>query len=157
MHYHKTISHCFLFLFLVFLDSGLSAKHPFQTIDLFSTELKGTKQERVIDLRRLRNRSFVVSCGGGCAMTYTARDIRQNASLFWVKFRVDMYIDGDLSDTYAEQYSFIYDSSHSIVRVLDIKDKNVLETMTPGARKSFREFGIDLIKVYGVRSNFQRK
>ncbi|PRA91396.1 hypothetical protein CQ046_23275 [Chryseobacterium sp. MYb7] len=40
------------------------------------------------------NKSFVISCGSGCAMTYTAENILQNGiASIKVKFKVEMYTD----------------------------------------------------------------
>lgn len=114
--------------------------------DTSKTESTSRIQDKVNYLSNIDNKSFVVSCGGGCAMTYTAEDIKKNNSSFLVKFKVEMYVDEQLSDTYNETYLFSYDESNTIKKIqLDGKNENALETLPSGAKKSFIEFSQTLI------------
>lgn len=91
--------------------------------------------------------SFVISCGSGCAMTYTPNDIFSKVSTIKVKFKVDMYLNEKLSDTYYEVYIFKYDNLNNIVKIqLEGKNENILENLLPDAQESFKKFSIDLIK-----------
>ncbi len=96
----------------------------------------------------LRNnfQSFVISCGSGCAMTYTAVSITENLPDLKVKFKVEMYVDEQLSDTYNETYIFSYNQSDRIENIhLEGKNDNVLKTLLPEAQRSFREFANGLV------------
>ncbi|WP_128572448.1 hypothetical protein [Chryseobacterium sp. P1-3] len=91
--------------------------------------------------------SFVLSCGSGCAMTYTLQSIQQNNAIVNVKFKVENYINEELSDTYYEKYNFIYNNLGEIERInLEGKNDNILETLMPDAQESFRNFSKSLIK-----------
>lgn len=91
--------------------------------------------------------SFVLSCGSGCAMTYTAESVTGNLPDLKVKFKVEMYVDEQLSDTYNEVYIFSYDQSNQIENIhLEGKNDNVLKTLLPAAQSSFRDFAKGLVK-----------
>lgn len=91
-------------------------------------------------------RSFVISCGSGCAMTYISESITGNLPDLKVKFKVEMYVDEQLSDTYNEVYIFSYNQSNQIRNIhLEGKNDNVLKTLLPDAQRSFREFADGLI------------
>ncbi|WP_141248191.1 hypothetical protein, partial [Flavobacterium sp. ACN2] len=93
------------------------------------------------------NKSFVISCGSGCAMTYTAESIQSEAPTIKVKFKVEMYLNEKVSDTYYEVYIFKYDTSNNIIKIQpEGKNENVLENLLPDAQESFKKFSIDLIK-----------
>lgn len=116
--------------------------------------LKDTAQktEKIIPSKSAKpinkwDKSFVVSCGSGCAMTYIVDNISQNLPIIKVKFKVEMYTDEKLSDTYDETYTFSYDKSNKIETIqLEGDNENVLETLIPDAQESFRNFAIDLSK-----------
>ncbi|CAI8890502.1 hypothetical protein [Chryseobacterium sp. IT-36CA2] len=95
------------------------------------------------------NRSFVISCGSGCAMTYTAENIIQNdATSIKVKFKVEMYTDEQLSDTYYETYFFSYNKNKEIEKIsIEGKNENVLSNLMPDAQDSFREFAAEIILI----------
>lgn len=94
------------------------------------------------------NKSFVISCGSGCAMTYTAENILQNdANSIKVKFKVEMYTDEQLSDTYYETYFFSYNKNKEIEKIsIEGKNENVLSNLMPDAQDSFREFATEIIQ-----------
>lgn len=90
--------------------------------------------------------SFVLSCGSGCAMTYTSESVTGNLPDLKVKFKVEMYVDEQLSDTYNEVYVFSYNQSGQIQTIyIEGKNDNVLKTLLPEAQRSFREFADGLI------------
>lgn len=93
------------------------------------------------------NKSFVLSCGSGCAMTYTAENISSEIPIIKVKFKIETYIDEKLSDTYYEVYIFKYDNLNNIIKIeAEGKNENFLENLLPDAKESFKKFSIDLIK-----------
>lgn len=94
------------------------------------------------------NKSFVISCGSGCAMTYTAENILQNGTTsIKVKFKVEMYTDEQLSDTYYETYFFSYNKNKEIEKInLEGKNENILSNLMPNAQESFREFATEIIQ-----------
>ncbi|SHE68858.1 hypothetical protein SAMN04488522_101922 [Pedobacter caeni] len=89
---------------------------------------------------------MVISCGSGCAMSYSPENISSNDATIKVKFRVEMFIDESVSDTYDETYIFSYDASNNLEKVQqEGKSENVLENLMPAAQDSFRKFGENLI------------
>ncbi|QFS28736.1 hypothetical protein SAMN05444344_0706 [Tenacibaculum mesophilum] len=52
------------------------------------------------------NHSFVISCGSGCAITYTQNKIVSNNNTHEVTFKVKMYVNELLSEEYYESYFF---------------------------------------------------
>ncbi|QIY91593.1 hypothetical protein [Chryseobacterium gallinarum] len=80
-------------------------------------------------------------------MTYTLQSIQQNNAIVNVKFKVENYINEELSDTYYEKYNFIYNNLGEIERInLEGKNDNILETLMPDAQECFRSFSKNLIK-----------
>ncbi|MCP2025476.1 hypothetical protein L1276_000616 [Flavobacterium sp. HSC-32F16] len=99
------------------------------------------------EIKNTINKSLVISCGSGCAMTYTAESIQSEAPTIKVKFKVEMYLDEKISDTYYEVYIFKYDTSNIIIKIQpEGKNENILENLLPDAQESFKKFSIDLIK-----------
>ncbi|MDR2238597.1 MAG: hypothetical protein LBE92_20905 [Chryseobacterium sp.] len=119
-----------------------------QNRDLLDTvKTKKIEMPETNYLESLQYKSFVVSCGGGCAMTYIANNVEKENSVFKVKFTVEMYTNEQLSDTYNETYLFFYDQSPKINKIILKGTKNnALETLPNGARRSFIEFSENLIK-----------
>ncbi|UEG51918.1 hypothetical protein LLH06_13200 [Mucilaginibacter daejeonensis] len=90
--------------------------------------------------------SFVVSCGSGCAMTYTPTRVTGALPNITVSFKVDMFMNDQLSDTYTEVYVFAYDPSDHIRTIhLQGKEESVLTTSPPSAQRSFAQFAAELI------------
>ncbi len=54
----------------------------------------------------LKDFSFVVSCGAGCALTYNSNEIQQNENSVTIKFKVEMYINEQLTEVYFDPYQF---------------------------------------------------
>lgn len=122
-------------------------------ISLFSLSCKedNSKQTQNISNPQTTNveidNSFVISCGSGCAMTYTAENILQNdATSIKVKFKVEMYTDEQLSDSYYEDYLFSYNKNKEIEKItIEGKNENILSNLMPDAQDSFREFAAEII------------
>lgn len=86
--------------------------------------------------------SFVVSCGSGCSMRYSAENIIYDQSDIEVKFKIEAFIDGNSNDISYETYIFSYDSSNEVVLVRQKGNtENILENLTSDARLSFKAFG----------------
>ena len=67
-------------------------------LDNASTELEVSKP--------LKDFSFVLGCGSGCALTYNTSEINQNEEWITIKFKVEMYINEKLADEHFETYQF---------------------------------------------------
>lgn len=89
--------------------------------------------------------SFVISCGSGCAISYSPEIITQINEDISVKFNVKMYEDELLTDTYEDIYIFSYKLNKLDKIRLDGKSENYLETLMPDAQQSFKDFGNNLI------------
>ena len=91
--------------------------------------------------------SFVISCGSGCAISYSPENIKQLDHKIEFKFNVEMYEDEVVTDNYNETYTFIYDDKYNLIQVKSEDDnKNYLDSLSPDARESFVGFGNGLIK-----------
>jgi len=58
-----------------------------------------------------KNNSFVISCGSGCAMTYSEEKVIKNNEATEVVFKVEMYVKEALTDEFFETYLFSCDDS----------------------------------------------
>ncbi|CAA7197351.1 hypothetical protein [Chryseobacterium potabilaquae] len=105
------------------------------------------------------NDSFVLSCGSGCAMTYTLQILQQDKYTINVKFKVETYIDEELSDTYYEKYNFWYNHFGEIEKINKEGDNdNVLQNLMPDAQIKFKKFSKLLLKNKNVDiSKFSKK
>lgn len=128
-----------LFLFLG-CKKNINAQQSVSTSNPVEVKKKEPQKITNVSTDKIQEKSFVVSCGSGCAMTYTAEQITKNESSYKVKFKVEMYEDEVLSDTYYETYFFIYNSDKLSKVVLEGSEKNVLETLPKNAIQSFTEF-----------------
>jgi hypothetical protein len=97
------------------------------------------------DSNNKNKKSIVISCGSGCAMVYDEENIISTNNSNEVKFKVKMYIDEVLTDTYYETYIFICDDTGNIKKInLKGKDDNLLESQLPEIKTSFGEYGHEL-------------
>lgn len=136
----------FMLLFIA-CKKNLDKQNTYSVLDTSKVNKIEPLPNKINYLEKVQNKSFVISCGSGCAMTYTAEQIiREKYSSIKVKFKVEMYINEVLSDTYNENYLFIYDKFNVIEKILfgDTK-RNALETLPTSAQKSFRDFSKELI------------
>ena len=97
-------------------------------------------------LDKIPSRSFVLSCGSGCAMTYTAIEIEKEESAFRVKFDVQMYVDEVESDSFEETYEFHFKDNELDKIVKEGEKGDFLQTQMPESQRSFKEFGQQLEK-----------
>ncbi|AZI22922.1 hypothetical protein EIH07_07670 [Chryseobacterium taklimakanense] len=109
---------------------------------------KTIKANNKRDFSKMKNQSFVISCGTGCALVHNVKDIKQlNTSSIKVTFEVEMYVDEELSKTIDVVYIFYYDNTNKLNKVISEADnENVLETYGGGALESFTNFGSLLIE-----------
>ena len=116
---------------------------------LFSCNRQPVKKQTAHTTANRKNaiESFVVSCGSGCAMTYTSGGITRNLPDIKVNFEVQMHVDEELTDTYEEVYIFSYTKLNELSTVhVEGEYDNVLKTLMPDGQRSFRDFGNSLVK-----------
>ena len=89
--------------------------------------------------------SFVISCGSGCAMNYSSESITQLDSVIKVIFKVEMYVNEQLTDEYDEICMFYYTPSGKVDRI-EREGENLLESLMPDAKENFLDFGNKLKK-----------
>ncbi|WP_068939973.1 hypothetical protein [Chryseobacterium timonianum] len=93
------------------------------------------------------NNSFTLSCGSGCAATYTAEDISQNKTSVRVKFKVDNYLNDEQAETTYETYIFNYTNTGDVDKIINEEtQKNILNDYILSAQESFKEFAASLVK-----------
>ena len=97
-------------------------------------------------LENIPSRSFVLSCGSGCAMTYIAKEIEKEESAFRVKFDVQMYVDEVESDSFEETFEFHFKDKQLDKIVKEGEKGDFLQTQMPESQRSFIEFGQQLEK-----------
>lgn len=103
-----------------------------------------SKGTTIVDVE---NNSFTLSCGSGCAATYTTEDISQNKTFVKVKFKVDNYLNDELAETTYETYLFYYSNTGEIVKIInDENQNNILDNYIPSAQESFKEFAASLVQ-----------
>lgn len=91
--------------------------------------------------------SFTLSCGSGCAATYTAKEISQDKTSVKVKFKVENYINDKLTGANEEIYHFYYTNTGEIDKIINEEtQRNILDEYIPNAQESFKEFAASLIK-----------
>ncbi|KAA5534716.1 hypothetical protein F0919_08870 [Taibaiella lutea] len=96
---------------------------------------------------------FVISCGGGCAMTYHVKSIETiSPATIKVIFEVEQYIDEAVSETFDEAYVFHYGNINTIERLIPGgKHENISEILMPDAQQSFKDFASRLIEVAATK------
>lgn len=112
--------------------------------------LTQNKQETQIsntNVNTTNDNSFVLSCGSGCAMIYTAESIKQTDKTINVKFKIETYINEQLSETSNEKYNFIYNSSGEIEKIFhEGENDDLLQNLMPDGQEEFRRFSKTLLK-----------
>lgn len=71
------------------------------------------------------NHSFVISCGTGCAITYTENKIVSNNNTHEVTFKVELFVNEVLSKEYYETYFFTCTPSNSDAEIKLKEDNEV--------------------------------
>lgn len=92
---------------------------------------------------KMKDESFVVSCGTGCALTYNIKNITElDVNTIKVTFNIDNYINEELTESFDETYLFHRENSKLIERLTAENKKENLEKITlSGMFLSFQEFG----------------
>lgn len=89
----------------------------------------------------------MVSCGSGCAMTYSAAEITKDSQNSKVKFNVDQYIDEVLTETFKDDFIFTYDASNRLQKIMRKGEtEDFLASQSSSSQESFRKFGDDVMK-----------
>ncbi|MFD2562895.1 hypothetical protein [Aquimarina rubra] len=86
-------------------------------------------------------KSFVISCGSGCAMTYSESEIIANDNLKEVTFTVEMYINEKLSEEYNETYIYKCDTSNEGAQIeLKGNDDFNIEDQHPEIQENLKSY-----------------
>lgn len=98
------------------------------------------------EFSQMKNRSIVISCGTGCAMTYSPREIKQiNPTAISVTFDVETHMDEEAGGIFSETYIFHQDHTLELIRA-DGMAENFTKNISESALWSFQEFGKELLK-----------
>lgn len=123
---------------------------------IYPSEVKTPNKtsEKVLNLDKMIGKSFVLSCGSGCPMTYIAKHAVKNAQNVSIKFNVEMYIDQTISETYDENYIFYYNKLNQLVNIKRVgQNEDFLESQSANAQNSFKKFANDLSEYLVGNSN----
>lgn len=121
------------------LEQKIENLPPAQT-----TATAAPSKENISDIE---NNSFTLSCGAGCAATYTAKEISQDKTSVKVKFKVENYMNDKLTETNEETYLFYYSNTGEIDKIINEEtQKDILDEYILDAQESFKEFAASLIK-----------
>jgi len=85
------------------------------TISLIDSKI--IEHEPLLNSQDKKNNSFVVSCGSGCAMTYTENKAVHNENSFEVTFKVEMHVNEVIEDTYFQTYVFTCDTANKLEQI----------------------------------------
>ncbi|AZA92339.1 Uncharacterised protein [Chryseobacterium nakagawai] len=137
-----------IFLFIISILSSCKKKTLEQKIENLppaqTTAAPAPLKEAITDME---NSSFTLSCGSGCAVTYTAENISQDKTSVKVKFKVENYINEELTETNDETYFFYYSNTGEIDKIINEEThKNILDEYFLSAQESFKEFAASLIR-----------
>ncbi|NRS87567.1 hypothetical protein HNQ02_000474 [Flavobacterium sp. 7E] len=132
------------------MDSVRNAGDP-EFLDYREILIKIQKTKRNITARNFKNienKSFVISCGTGCAMTHNIKKITQiNSTTVQVVFEIEQYVDQEMIKTFDETYIFINDQNNTIELVTDNgKNENIKEMFFGGALETFQDFGKQIMQ-----------
>ena len=91
------------------------------------------------------NKSFVISCGSGCAMTYIEDAKVTNNGSHEVKFKVEMHVNEALTEEYYETYIFKCGSSRSAEQIkLKGEDNYKIEDQHPEIQENLTAYANQL-------------
>lgn len=125
-------------------NSNTQKNNVHDTTKIQKHQIGSTNSDKINDFIK---ESIVVSCGSGCAISYSPEDITQFNKTIKVKFKVVMYEDQVITDTYYEIYNFFYNQSNDLIKIqLDSNNDDVLKSLSADAQESFRDFGNKLIQ-----------
>ena len=135
----------FFFAFIYFL--GCTESRP----PVLRSEKKDSsvKREQIMktELQNDAVGSFVISCGSGCAITYTAVEIYKFDNHNKVNFNIETYIDEVSQESSQQTFVFYYGNDNLVEKITEEGNHdNILEPLPEGASNSFRNFTNSLIK-----------
>lgn len=146
MQISKNLIFCILLFCAIGCQNKASRAEKSNTKDTAEVQMQKTGSTKTNATEGYIKDSMVISCGSGCAMRYSPENISSNDTTIKVKFKVEMFIDEVVSDTYDETYIFSYNKSNNLEKVQQGgKPENVLENLMPAAQESFRKFGKNLM------------
>ncbi|SFI49803.1 hypothetical protein [Halpernia frigidisoli] len=112
---------------------------------------------KVADNKDNAKKSFVISYGSGCAMTYNVKNIvREKNNQVKVDFIVENYLDELLQNSDQEIYVFYFDSDGKLLNIKkEGEDGSFLETQIQDAQDSFKEFAASLMSSKKIKTTGQ--
>lgn len=127
-------------------NAGDSEFLDYREFLISSRKIKSNFSEKKFS--KIKNQSFVISCGTGCAMTYNVKEIKQmNPTSIKVTFNVESYIDEQSSETFVETYIFYYGNINIIQKIMTYgKSENIMNRLPESALQSFEDFALKLMK-----------
>ncbi|WP_299261490.1 hypothetical protein [uncultured Aquimarina sp.] len=87
-----------------------------------------------------KQRSFTLSCGSGCAMTYQEIDIVTNKFSHRVKLNVSMYIDEELTEEYILTYIIDCQGIVGTSMMLENDTENILFSDSEQSKNVFQKY-----------------
>ncbi|GLU43610.1 hypothetical protein [Allomuricauda sp. NBRC 101325] len=63
--------------------------------------------ENEILMEGTNNKSFVISCGSGCALVYNLKQIKKKSKLIIAEFDVTQYINEKVTDNYPDKVKYL--------------------------------------------------
>jgi len=97
-------------------------------------------------LKNMKESSFVISCGSGCAMQYNVKEIEGNRSKVKVQFSVQQFEDEQETDNYVEEFFFYYNNQNTLLKIIRAGEtESFLATQMPNSQIEFKKFGTQLI------------
>ena len=160
-----TINKFYAIIFIIFFATACEKKiDNTVTVKGQDTAINRTSQTassipQATDNKDNAKKSFVISCGSGCAMTYNVRNIvRESTNQIKVDFIVENYLDEVLQGTDKESYIFYFDKEEKLVKIKKKgEDGSFLETQTQDSQDSFREFAASLMSSNKIKATDQNK
>lgn len=140
----------------IFLFAVSCKKETSKTItnNINSDTSRATKKENADSFDKVNGfvkESFVISCGSGCAISYSPESIKQINNSMDVTFNVKMYEDEKITDTYDEAYIFSYNDFGKLDKIVKKgESEDFLGTLMPDAQQSFLDFGNNLMANKGI-------
>lgn len=118
---------------LIFCLYGCKQKQATQNI----LSVKEVREDNKKDCKRIK--SFVHSCGSGCALTYSERLISKEGNYYILNFEVEMHINEKLSDNYTESYTLLC-SDGKAESMLNDEKEDVFLFEVNNSRYSFKNY-----------------
>ena len=145
-----------LIFFLLFTISCKTDKNKQEQKISQADTLKVINQKdikpEINDIENFTKESIVVTCGSGCALSYSLEKISRLGNELVVDFKVLMYEDEVITDSYDETYIFSYNNSKELEKIVkDGESGDFLATQMPNTREAFRSFGENLINSEKVK------